>query len=127
MSVLYWNTEHGDAELRGGEFHHLRLCSHIAIGVLHLEDSKDAIRKLTDPGHSMARFRDGTGFLAWKSMAECYLHLGEDCLQAMPGYRQFDPCDWAGYRVGRGLSYLDLTVADWENRVAAAFTSEPAW
>lgn len=43
-------------------------------------------------------------------------------LRAAPGYRRLDPLDWASYRFGHGLTMLDLTATDWQDRIERAFT-----
>jgi hypothetical protein len=41
------------------------------------------------------------------------------------GLREMRPDCWTGHRFGDGLSVLDLTAQDWEDRVRAAFGMKP--
>jgi hypothetical protein len=81
VSRLTFHTDHGDAWLWGGEFHHLRqICMNIAIGVLHLDGlSHETVNQLIGPDHSLKRdYR--VNHLRWQSNTEVCLRVGDDFL-----------------------------------------------
>jgi hypothetical protein len=99
VSRLYFHTEHGDAELWGGEFHHLRLlCKRIAIGILNLDGrSAETIIQLIEPGHYLKHdYR--VSHLKWRSSTEVYLRTGEDFLT------------WNGHRIDTTSLILNTAI-----------------
>lgn len=84
-------------------------------------DDPAAWAELTES--AKGEYRDETVLELWGALpaAEQWRHAMRR-LRAAPGFRRLDPLDWATYRFGHGLTMLDLTATDWQDRVEQAFT-----